>query len=241
MNTGFLILAGIVALLGLVCLWFWKKFRDEVALMTATATSRAGDVAKLAPGTIVEVKGTIRCAAPLTSEFSKQTCVYAKSEIERREVRWRDGKREQYWVKERTSERHAPFEVEDASGRVPVNAEGASVEAVEVYNQSGNSVAEDVLSIGMSLLGAGSYERRFKEHILAPNIPVYVLGTLLAGGVIGAAPKGAKIKEFLITYKSEEERTRSSNRIALIMLILALVLFAGALAALWAAFKYPVS
>ena len=55
-------------------------------------------------------------------------------------------------------------------------------------------------------VGAGRYDRRFKEHILAPDIPVYVLGTTIAGGGIGAAPRGAKVKEFLITYKSEAER-----------------------------------
>jgi hypothetical protein len=239
MNPGFAIAAGVIALIGLICLWFWKKFRDEVALMAATPIGRAADIAKAASGTLVAVAGIVRCAAPISGEFSKQRCVYAKSEIEREEVTYRDGKRETRWVNERTTERHAPFEVEDASGRVTVNAEGASVEAVEVYNQSGNTVAEDVLSIGLSLLGAGRYDRRFKEHILAPDIPVYVLGTTIAGGGIGAAPRGAKVKEFLITYKSEAEREKSSGRIALIMLIIAIVLFAGALWALWAAFKYP--
>jgi hypothetical protein len=87
MNPVFAVLSGVVALLGLVCLWFWKKLRDEVALIAATPTSRATDVAALAPGTLVEVKGTIRCAAPLTGEFSKQTCVYSRSEIERKETR----------------------------------------------------------------------------------------------------------------------------------------------------------
>jgi len=63
MNPVFAVLSGVVALLGLVCLWFWKKLRDEVALIAATPTSRATDVAALAPGTLVEVKGTIRRAA----------------------------------------------------------------------------------------------------------------------------------------------------------------------------------
>jgi hypothetical protein len=237
MNPGFAVLAGIVALLGLGSLWFWKKFRDEAALMAATPTSRAADVAALPPGTVVEVKGTIRCEAPIAGEFSKKTCVYSKSEVEREEVRWRDGKRETSWVNERTTERHAPFYVEDASGRVLVRGESATVEAVEVYNESGNTAAENVLSLGLTLLGAGSSDRRLKEHILAPDIPVYVLGTVNEGGVIGAAPHGAKIKEFLITYKSEEERTRSSRNVAIVMLVIAVALFAGAAAALWAAFK----
>ncbi|HEY1475482.1 MAG TPA: hypothetical protein VGF53_15510 [Pseudolabrys sp.] len=54
------------------------------------------------------------------------------------------------------------------------------------------------------------------------------------------APSGAKIKEFLTTYKSKEARARSSHRIAIVMLVIAVVLFAGTLGALYAAVKYPV-
>ena len=239
MNTVLAIVSGFVALFGLGCLWFWKKLRDEIALMAATTTSRAADIAKLAPGAIAEVAGTIRCAAPLTGEFSKKPCVFSRSEIERKEERWRDGKRETEYVNERTTERHAPFDVEDASGRVAIDAEGATVEAVEVYNQIGNSTAETVMSVVMSVAGSGSYERRYKESILAPDIPVYVLGTVIAGGALGKAPHGAKVKEFLITYKSKAERARSSRRTSIIMLILAILFFAGALAILIAAIKNP--
>ncbi len=235
MNTGLAILSGILALLGLAALWFWKKFRDETALMAATQTSRASDIASLAPGTVVEVKGTIRCDAPLAGEFSQRACVYSLSVIEREEVRVRDGKRERHTVTERSTERHAPFYVEDASGRVLVRPEGASVEAVEVFNESGNTTAESVISLATSLLGAGSQDRRFKESILAPDIPVYVLGTVLEAGVIGAAPRGAKIKQFIVTYKSEEERASSSRTTAIILLVIAVALFAGAAASLYAA------
>ena len=241
MNPGFAVASGVAALLGVVCLWFWKKYRDETALMTATPTSRAADVAALAPGTVVEVKGTIRCSAPLSGEFSKQACVYSKSEIERKEVRWKDGKRETHYVTESSVERHAPFQVEDASGRVPVRGGGASVEAVQVYNENANTTAESVVSTVLALTGQGSYERRYKESILAPDIPVYVLGTVTDGGVIGAAPHGAKVKDFIITHKSEEARARSSSRTAIVLLIIGVVLFVAAVVALVAAFKYSLS
>ena len=35
----------------------------EIALMAPTATSKTADVAKLAPGTLVEIKGTLRATA----------------------------------------------------------------------------------------------------------------------------------------------------------------------------------
>lgn len=240
MNWGFAVVSGVLALLGLLCLWFWKKFRDEVALMAGTETSRAADVAALAPGTRVEVKGTIRCDAPLTGEFSQQACVYSLSVVEREEERWRDGKRETHTVTERSTERHAPFQVEDDSGRVLVNAEGASVTAVKVFDESGNSTAESVISLATSLLGAGSNDRRFRESILAPGIPVYVLGTVQQDGAIGKAPGSAKAKEFIVTHKSEEERAKSSNTMSIVLVLLALALFGGATASLWATFAYPL-
>lgn len=198
--------------------------------MAATPTSSAADVAKLAPGTTVEVKGTIRCAKPMTGSFSQQLCVYAKSEIERKEVRWRDGKREEHYVTESSEEHHVPFYVEDASGSILVQPQDASFEAVQVYNQSGNSAVESLVSIGMSLAGAGSQDRRYKESILAPDIPVYLLGEVREGGLIGKPASGSKNKTFVISHKSEEERTRSltsTTRWLMVIGIILLVLAVG--------------
>ncbi len=122
---------------------------------------------------------------------------------------------------------------------MPVRGEGASVDAVQVYNENANTTAESVVSAVLSLAGQGSYERRYKESVLAPDIPVFVLGTVHEGGVIGAAPPGAKVKEFIITYKSKEQRTRSSGRMEIVMMVIAVVLFAAAAGSLIAAFKYP--
>lgn len=238
MNWGFVVAAGIAALLALGALWFFRSLRREVALMTATPTSSAAEVAKLAPGTVVEVKGTIRCTKPMTGSFSQRLCVYAKSEIERKETRWRDGKSETRYVTESSVENHVPFYVEDASGSILVQPQGASVEAVQVYNESGNTAAQSIVSLGMSLAGMGSQDRRFKESILAPDIAVYVLGTVIQGGAIGAAAADAAVKEFIITHKSEEARIRSSKIWAAVLLIVAILLGAGAVWALWAAVKY---
>jgi hypothetical protein len=238
MNWGFLVASGICALLALGALWFCRQFRREVALMAATPTSRAADVAALAPGTMVEVKGTIRCTKPMTGSFSQRLCVYAKSEIERKETRYRDGKTETHYVTESSVENHVPFYVEDASGSILVQPHGASIEAMQVYNQSGNTAAQSIVSLGMSIAGMGSQDRRYKESILAPDIPVYVLGTVQQGGAIGQAPPDAEVKEFIITHKSEESRARSSKIWAAILMIAAVLLIAGAVWALWAAFKY---
>lgn len=240
MNPGFLGLGGVAALLALGCLWLWKKYRDEIALMVATQTSPAADVASLAPGTFVEVKGTIRCEAPLAGEFSQKPCVYFKAEIERKEVRRSGGKRQTHYVTEQSTERHAPFHVEDESGRVLVRGEGAEIETTLVFNEDASTGAQMVASALLTITGAGSSERRMKEHILAPDVPIYVLGTVAEDRAIAAAPKGAKVKDFIVTTQSEEERASSSRFSARVWLGVALALFAGAIASLVAAFLYPV-
>jgi hypothetical protein len=238
MNIGFAIAAGIAALIALICLWFWKKYRDETALMASTETSRAADVAAIAPGTLVELKGTIRCEAPFLGEFSQQPCIYAKSIIERKETHWRDGKSETETTIERSTERHAPFYVEDDSGRVLVRGEGADVDSILVFNQSGNDTGANLISLASSLLGGGNFERRFKEFTLGFDIPVYVLGTVNQGGSIGAAPPGAKHKQFIITPKSEEARASSSSTTSTVLLVISVILAVVTLGCLYATFKY---
>lgn len=237
-NWGFAVVSGIAAAGGLACLWGWTRFRAEVALMAATKTSRAADVATITPGTPVEVKGTIRCDAPLTGEFSQQACVFSRSVVERRETRWKDGKSETHYVTERSTDRHAPFHVEDESGRVLVHGQDATVTAQEVFHGSGNTTADNLVNLATSIMGAGSNDRRFKESILSPGQPVYVLGTVRQGGVIGAAPEGAAVREFIITYETEEQRTRSSRTMSIVLVVLSVVLLAGAAWGFWAMFKY---
>ena len=53
-------------------LWSWRSSRNDMVLMRATETTRAADVAKLPSGSLVEVKGKLRCAAPLTGELVEE-------------------------------------------------------------------------------------------------------------------------------------------------------------------------
>ena len=114
----------------------------EIALMAPTATSKTADVAKLAPGALVEIKGTLRCAQPLTAEFSNQACVYFRAEIECDEV-WYDtdsqGKQRRNTRKITLHSyiRYVPCEIEDDSGRVAVDLDGAEIEAPQVVYSMG--------------------------------------------------------------------------------------------------------
>src|SRR5215211_1698476 len=132
-----LLFAVIFLVAGGVLLYFRNKNKQKAALMGQTETSNATDVSGLAPGTLVEVKGTLRCEEPLVSEMAKERCAYYSSRVVR-EYLERDYDDDHDVGSDRRSEvvaqneQFAPFTVEDATGGVPVNAEGAEVDAKQV-------------------------------------------------------------------------------------------------------------
>jgi len=75
-----------------------------------------------------------------------------------------------------------------------------------------------------------------RESILAPDIPVFVLGEVQEGGLIGKPAKGSENTIFVISHK--EERTTSLTKTArwlLIFILLCFGLAAGLMA--WSAAK----
>lgn len=196
-------------------LWWRRRVGEELRLMAATPTSKAAEVARLAPGTVVEVKGTLRCTGPLTAELSKQSCVYFKSEIQREVVYYENdsqGKRQRKIRTEsvQSNTRFAPCAVEDASGRVAINLDGADIEGQQqVVNQreaEARSAAAVLVSAALS--GTDSSTLIYTETILPADIPVYVLGEVTAGNAIGKPAAGSKNRVFVVSTKSEEERSK---------------------------------
>ena len=61
--------------------------------------------------------------------------------------------------------------------------------------------------------------------MLAPDIPIYVLGEVRTGGLIGKPASGSKNKTFVISHKSEEERTKSLTWTRLWLLLGAILFF----------------
>jgi hypothetical protein len=84
--TTFLVLllfAVIFLAAGGALLYFRNKNKQKAALMGQTEASNASDVSGLSPGTLVEVKGTLRCEEPLTSEMANETRAYYSSKVVR--------------------------------------------------------------------------------------------------------------------------------------------------------------
>jgi hypothetical protein len=247
MNLVLGICAAVAALVGLGLLWWRSRVGREIALMASLETSGAGSVAQLAPGSVVEVKGTLRVRVPLVAEFSQQPAAWHKSEIEREETYYErnsDGREERRTrtTTVYTNMKYGQCLVEDATGKVGIDFEGAEVEAIQTMREPcappGQASAGGIIGGVLSALSSTNSTYTRKESILPADIAVFVLGEVQQGGLIGKPAKGSNNKIFVISHKSKEERTTSLTKTARWLLIFMSLFLAGAAALLvWSVVK----
>src|SRR5918998_2831022 len=218
-----------------VVVYFRRRQVRKAGLIRDTETSSAASVGAMAAGTLVELKGTLRCEEPLTSEMAGGEGAYYVSRVirEYREIdRDADGdletRRRSEVVSE--SEHFAPFLVEGPSGKVGVRGEGAEVDALEVTNRFEEAAdGGGGLKIGGVTLQMGEGQQtlgyRHVEHVLPVDAPVYVLGTVRADGRVGASEGEGGEGRFLISHRSEEELGKGYRRAALVLGLIAAGLF----------------
>ena len=247
MDTLLAVFAAIAALIGLGLLWWRTRVKRELNVMTSVEVSDAGTVAAQPPGQVVEVAGTLRVRVPLTAEYSGKPCAWFKAEIEREEVYYErdsDGKsqRRTRTTTVYTNSNYGQCLVEDASGKVGIDFEGADVEAIQTVKEPcappGQGQASGIIGGVLSALANNSATYTRKESILPADIPVFVLGEVQQGGLIGKPAKGSKNKIFVISHKSKEERTTSLTKTARWLLIFVVIFLGGAAALLaWSVAK----
>src|SRR5215212_3046152 len=220
-----LLFAVIFLVAGTALLYFRNKNKQKAALIVQTETSGASDVSGLAPGTLVEVEGTLRCEEPLTSEMAGERCAYYSSKV-MREYLERDYDDDDDVGSDRRSEvvahneQFAPFVVEDTSGKVAGNAEGAEMDAKQVVNRFERNTGSEgpSISLGGATINLGGGERtlgyRYTETILPVDAPVYVLGSVPQGGGIGT-PSGDEEHRFVVSHRSEEALGQSLGKTVL--------------------------
>ena len=218
-----------------VLIYFRRQQLRKTDLLRQVETSTASRVSRLDPGTLVEVKGTLRCGSPLKSEMTEQVCAYYLSQVIR-EYRERgydddddvhpDRRRSEVMA---SNERFAPFAVEDEWGAVGVRGEGAEVDALETMNRFERDPGEGGITLGGVKIDLGSGERtlgyRYVESVLRVDEPVYVLGVVQEDGQIGSPAEPERDKRLLISYRSEEQLERKYRKSARWLGLIALGLF----------------
>lgn len=216
-----LLFAVIFLVAGGVLLYFRNRNKQKSALMSQTETSGASDVPGLAPGTLAEVEGTLRCEEPLTSEMAEKTCAYYSSTVTREYLERDYGDDDNDVGSDRRTEiiaqnvQFAPFVVEDDSGSVAVDAEDAEIDARQVVNRFDRNTGKEgsSISLGGMTVNLGGGERtigyRYTESILPVDGSVYVLGTVQEGGGIGSSSSGTEGHRFVVSHRSEEAHAQS--------------------------------
>lgn len=224
----------VLALVGGLLFYFGQKSARKAALIEGVPTSPAADVPNQAPGTLVEVVGTLRCDAPLTGELSSQACAYVSTTVEREyEVLERDSngstRRDKRSETVNSTTHSVPFSVEDESGRVAVTPDGADVDLMNVVDRyeearSGASISIGGFNINLGS-GDGTLGYRYRENILPVDQHVYVLGVVQADGSIGKPIDKRPNQTFTISYRSEEALLQSTASSAKWLRYSALALF----------------
>jgi hypothetical protein len=247
MNILLAVFAAIAALIGLGLMWWRSRVTRELNVMTTVAVSGAGTVAAQPAGQVVEVAGTLRVRAPLTAEFSQKPCAYFKAEIEREETYYErnsDGREERRTrtTTVYTNMKYGQCLVEDATGKVGIDFEGAEVEAIQTMREPcappGQASAGGIIGGVLSALSSTNSTYTRKESILPADIAVFVLGEVQQGGLIGKPAKGSNNKIFVISHKSKEERTTSLAKTARWLLIfMSLFLIGAACLLVWSVVK----
>jgi len=85
------------------------------------------------------------------------------------------------------------------------------VEAIGVVNEptAAPNTATGLVGGVLSALSNSNARYQRKESILPADIPVYVIGEVQPGGLIGKHAKDSKNRLFVISHKSKDERTKS--------------------------------
>jgi hypothetical protein len=213
-----LIIGVIVLVVGGALMYFGRRTQAKTNLMRSVATANASELSNLLPGEMVELKGTIRCASPLSAEYVNKACVWYSAQMTR-EYEHREKDSDGNWETNRRSEtvssntQQTPFFVQDATGQTEVDLDGAEIDAPVILDRFEDKASEGTsgpsISIGgISISGGGGDKTlgyRYKVKALETDKPIYVLGAYREDGTVGAPPEGSKTRKFIVSHRTEEQ------------------------------------
>jgi hypothetical protein len=221
-----------------------KSIETSSALeLKEISSSVAADIGAGSFNQITEVKGKAVCDSPLTSELAKVQCVYYSMNVAREyeETYWdTDANGNRVQQIRRSSEnvahntRSTPFYIQDSSGKIKINPEGAKFITEKAYSRfepgevRGSSLSIGGLTINLGGMTARANSRtigyRYEEEVVPLGRELYVLGEASdSSGELCMQKPAQKGNKFIISVKSEEELIRGTKGSMTILLILVLL------------------
>ncbi|TVR73457.1 MAG: hypothetical protein EA415_07650 [Sphaerobacteraceae bacterium] len=215
-----LIILGILLMIGAgVALWNRRKFSEKMNLIRRAVHARPGEVGNAFPGELVAVTGNAESSQALISEQSETPCIYYDFQIVRRYERSRGGvsmggrnlrgrrrrtgrQRGRETVAE--NEQWVPFRIEDESGAVRVNPDGAWFEARKVMDRyeredSNNLLGIPGLNVNLGFGGNQTLGYEIKENAIPTGTPLFIAGPVNEKGEI----ERNRNHGLIVTYRSE--------------------------------------
>ncbi|MBL7988412.1 MAG: E3 ubiquitin ligase family protein [Chlorobi bacterium] len=175
----------------------------------------------------VELKGKLRCAAPLTAELSGQPCAYYTMSVEERyeeTYQEQDGEGGTRTATRTGSNivasntQSALFQLHDATGELDVNPTGAEIHPRQTVSRfepfaGGPSITMGgfVLQVGVGLGGRRVLGYHYTEAILPLDSQLYLLGEATDTSGQLTVQKPREKKPFIISLKTEEELVRGAK------------------------------
>jgi len=241
------IIGGVLIGIGVLLLFLRKKSLDTVTEIKYVQTSPCKNIIEnyqsisneLGKGNYseyVEIKGAGKSSNPVKSQHTKTDCLWYRSQVVREyeeEVMTTDSNGNRRRETRRGSEtvsnvtNYAQFEVDDGTGSIKINPEGAEIHAKQVHNKFEPGEYRGSFQIVLSSLTGGrrTIGYRYTEEIIPINHPLYILGEASdKDGELTVKKSTDKKKKFIVSTKSEEELIRSYSRSALFMLIGSIIL-----------------
>lgn len=243
-----MLIAGLIAVaLGVVMFFLYRSQQQRLGVIQSTQTSTVQMLRELAQSMregvgegsltyLTEVKGTVVCAEPLSSELEGRACVYYSMRIEREyeETYYETDAQGRRQRRTRTgsdtvaqNQRSTPFLVDDSTGQILVEPGGAEFVAEKLVSrfEAGGDRAGGELRWGNFSLSLPSLDGdrrtlgyRFEEEGIPLGRRVFVLGEAVErqGELLLQGPQEG---QFIISVKGEEELVRESQSSATWLLV----------------------
>ncbi len=178
----------------------------------------------------VKVAGTIECDNPVISELKQEPCVHYKTEVRREyeeTVTRTDSEGKSHQETQRGSEtissnsQSAPFVINDQTGTVYIDPEGAELETIKILDEFRPEQASGgLISFGGFSLAVGNPSGsrrtlgyRYHESILPLRRRAFVVGTVSDNGNTLTIQKPEDSgQHFLVSLKTEEQLTKAAEK-----------------------------
>lgn len=223
----------VVAVLGVV-LWFvMKQKQAKLNVMDLYENTSAKEITqnhqffeeeygKGSFSNFIEIRGNVQCDKPLKSEFAKEEVAYYRSVVTRdieKRVQRKDANGNTTYETVRTSEkvseneRSAAFFVQDQTGQVLVDPEGAELHPRKIFSEyeQGTSPSNNWFNFSgrsFSNMGSGStvLGYKYEEFAIPLNSHLYVLGEANdRSGKLRISKSTDKKQHFIVSTKTEDE------------------------------------